>query len=307
MDCVVIALGGNALLDPSGKQSFLSENRSVGKVSKSIVELYKKKKYRIIITHGNGSQIGDELMRNEHAKSFIPKLPVYAINAETQASIGTLIETSIISSMASMKAKGEVCVILTHVLVDGNDPAFKRPLKQVGPFYTKSELQKELKIERFDYIKHQSKYRRVIASPLPKIILESDVIAKSSHYSIVVACGGGGIPVIRSGSGFAGVDAVIDKDLTTQLLASSIGADKMVLLTNAEYLYANWGKSKKAIKEVSSKELRKKLDQFEEGTIRPKAEACIRFIENGGKEAYIGNVFKLELILERKSGTRIIK
>lgn len=306
MDCLVIALGGNALLDPSGEQSFSKENRNMEMVSRSIVELYKSRKCRIIVTHGNGSQVGDELMRNEHAKEFVPKLPVYVVNAETQASLGTLIETSIINSLALSKIKKETCMILTHTIVDKNDPAFKKPSKQVGPVYTEEELQKELAMDKFSYIKIGSGYRRVIASPHPKEILEVAEIKRGTLHSIVIACGGGGIPVIRSGSRLVGVDAVIDKDLTTQLLASSIGANRMILLTNADYLYEHWGKDKKAIKKISSKELKKSLGRFEEGTMRPKVEACIRFIENGGKEAYIGNVFKLNEILHRGSGTKII-
>lgn len=305
MDSIIIALGGNALLAPSSNQSFSKENSNMKKVAKSIAELYKRKNCSIVITHGNGTQIGDEIMRNEHAKKNVPKLPVYVINAETQASIGTLIEIALRNSL--MSTNRNVCVILTHVVIDKNDPAFKKPSKQVGPIYTASQLKEELRLGKFDYIKVGAEYRRVIASPKPKIVLEADSIKERHSNEIVIAGGGGGIPLIKKGDQLIGIEAVIDKDLTTQLLANSIGAKKMIILTNANYLYADYRKKKGRIREIHAKVLKKKLETLEAGTIKPKVEACIRFIENGGKEAYIGNVFELGAILEGKSGTKITK
>jgi carbamate kinase len=301
---IVIALGGNALLDPSVKQSFSKENRNIDNVSHSIAEL-SKKGYKIVVTHGNGSQVGDEIMRNEHAREHVPKLPLYILNSETQASIGTVIETSLLNSFAKLNIKRDVCVNLVHVLVNEKDPAFKRPEKRVGPFYTKKELDKELALDRFSYIKSGSKYRRVVPSPRPISILELDAIKRNMDKSIVITCGGGGVPVIRKKGILYGIDAVIDKDLTSQLLATSIKADTLIILTNADYVYDDSRKKDGGIKEVTAKDLRKRLSYLEEGTIRPKVEACIRFVENGGKEAYIGNFLKLDLILQRKSGTRI--
>lgn len=305
MKTLVIGLGGNALLDPSGKQSFATENRSIYHITKSIALVSKSTKFRILITHGNGSQVGDELMRNEHAEGSVPKLPFYLINAETQASIGTVIETSMRNSLNSLGISKEVCVVLSHVLVDKNDPAFEKPSKQIGPMYTIEELKDELKLDRFNYLKIGSKYRRVIASPKPVGILELKTI-KYARGDIVIACGGGGIPVIVDGKGIAGVSAVIDKDFSTQLLANSVGAETMVILTNAGCIYRDYKRKKGQIKNIAAKDLKKMLPDLEEGTIRPKAEACVRFIENGGREAYIGNALRLGRILNHTSGTRII-
>ena len=305
MAIVVIGLGGNALLSPYGKQSFSKENRNIDRISKDVLKLCKKN-YKIVITHGNGSQVGDEFARNEHSKKFMPKLPLYVINAETQAQIGTVIETALRNNLNDLNVKTGVVVILSHVLVDGKDKAFKRATKPIGPIYTKKELQNELKIDKFEYIKVGSGYRQVIASPRPRQILEEQSIKDQLEHNIVIACGGGGIPVVSDKGRLYGADAVIDKDLTTQLLANSIKADKMVLLTNARCLYKNYGATKpQPIKSTSAAELRATLDDFEEGTIRPKLEACIKFIENGGNEAYIGNIFELDHILAGKSGTRI--
>jgi carbamate kinase len=305
MKIIVVALGGNALLDPSSKQSFAKENRYIDLISKDVVALCKDRKCKMIITHGNGSQVGEEVMRNEHASLFVPKLPLYVINAETQALLGTVIETSLRNSLNKLNLDIDVCVILAHVVVDTKDHAFKKPTKQIGPFYSQIELSKELSLNKFNYIKSGSKYRKVVASPKPKIILELGAIKKQIDSSIVITCGGGGVPVVKKNKKLLEVDAVIDKDLTSQLLANSIKADTLVILTNADYLYSNYSKKIGRIKEISASILRKKLNMFEEGTIKPKIEACVRFIENGGKEAYIGNIFKLKQILDRKSGTRI--
>lgn len=305
MKSIVIALGGNALLSPSGKQSFAKENRSIEKISKEIAKVCKNNNYKIVITHGNGSQVGDELMRNEHAKRYVPKLPLYMLNAETQALMGTVIETSLQNNLKLINVDKGICVILAHVLVDEKDIAFKRPSKQIGPFYTKKELEQELKLDKFAYIKSGSRYRMVVASPKPKKVIELGSIIAESDKNIVITCGGGGVPMIKRGKRLVGIDAVIDKDLTAQLLANSIGADTLVILTNADFVYKNYKKRSGKIKEIDAKELKKTLNSFEEGTIKPKVEACISFIEKGGKEAYIGNVYKLDQMLSGKSGTRI--
>lgn len=305
MSSIVIALGGNALLAPFGKQSFAEENKNIDRVSKIIARMCKGADYDIVITHGNGSQVGDELLRNEHAKKYVPKMPLYILNAETQASIGTTIETSLTNELGDLKVKKGVCVVLAHVLVEEHDAAFRRPSKPIGPYYTENELHEELRSSKFDYAKLDGGYRKVVASPAPKAIVEIGPIKAQAKMGIVITCGGGGVPVIKRHGRLVGIDAVIDKDLTSQLLATQIGAEKMVILTGAEYIYSDHHTLNGPIKQIRAKDIKKRIGAFEEGTIRPKIEACIKFIENGGKEAYIGNVFKLEQILKGKSGTRI--
>lgn len=301
---IVIALGGNALLSPSGRQSLSTASRNMDRVSESIARLCKRD-YQIVITHGNGSEVGDELIRSERARRYVPEYPLHILNAETQASIGTIIVTSLMNRLNAFGIRKDVCMVLAHTLVDRNDEAFKNPKKPIGPFYTKAELRSELRVSRFDYIKHGSKYRRVVASPKPLEILELNGIREAMRTGIVVTAGGGGIPVMRQGKGFKEIDAVIDKDLTSQLLANSIGADRLVVLTDVDYIYSGRRMSD-PLKEVRAGQLKKILNRLEEGTIRPKAEACANFIKNGGKEAYVGNVFRLESILAGNSGTRVI-
>ncbi len=304
METVVIALGGNALLDPSSKQSISSENINIHRVCRDIARLYNTGKYRIVITHGNGTQFGDELIRNEHSKAFVPKLPLYMLNAETQASIGTLIELSMRNSI-NRAGRGRVSTILAHVLVDRDDSGFKRPSKPIGPFYTKAQIDRERGLHKFDYVRQDKGYRMVIASPKPVEIMERDAICSESKRGIVITCGGGGIPVVKRGKTISCVDAVIDKDRTSALLASSIGARLLVILTNADSVYVSHRGKKNKIRSVKARELEHRLDSFEEGTIRPKLEACVDFVKKGGKEAFIGNIFQLGQILKGEKGTKI--
>lgn len=302
---IVIAVGGNALLDPSGRQSISREGRNMQRVSDSIARLCGSGRYEMAVTHGNGSQVGDEIERNEHAKSHVPKLPLYALNAETQATIGSVIETSLRNSLAKAGAGRGVCAILAHVLVDKRDAAFRHPAKQVGPFYSKAELRAELRLDRFSYIAKGGRYRMVVPSPTPLRILELDPIIAAARESIVVTCGGGGIPASIENGRVRGVNAVIDKDRTSQLLATSMGADTLVILTNADMVYRDFSDRRSGIRKIRAAAARRLLPGMEEGTIRPKVEACARFVESGGRAAYIGNVFRLNEILARRSGTMI--
>lgn len=307
METLLIALGGNALMSPRERQMLSSEIGNAKRAVKGIVELAKTRRYRIVVTHGNGPQVGDELVRNEHARDVVPQLPLYMLNAETQASIGEILETALIRELGLMHVKKAVSVLLTHAVVSRNDPAFKRPTKPVGPVYTKAGLKMALKAKRFSFVKTAGGgYRRVVASPRPTAVLESETIKRLAISDIVIAGGGGGIPVIKKHGSYVGVEAVIDKDLTSQVLASSIGASKMIILTDVDYVYGNLGKKRLPILEMKAREIRRLLGRFEEGTMRPKLDACARFVEEGGAMAYIGSLFRLGDIVRGRSGTRII-
>ncbi|MDE1868624.1 MAG: carbamate kinase [Candidatus Micrarchaeota archaeon] len=298
MKTIVIGLGGNALLSPSGRQDVGSEMRNAAKVAAQIARVAATGRYRIIITHGNGPQIGDELSRNMHAGKDVPALPFYIMSSETEAQIGTVLELALRNELAKLGKNIEVAAVLTHVLVDPDDKAFRNPSKPIGPFMRK-------KSGNGVYRKFQNGYRLVVPSPIPKQILETASIRDLSDKGIVIACGGGGVPVIRKGKRYVGVAGVIDKDRATQLLASAMGADMMLLLTDVDYVYTDYGRKTGMIMEAKSSILKKNLRMFEEGTIRPKVEACIEFVESGKGTAYIGSLEKLELVLEGKSGTRI--
>ncbi len=303
METVVIALGGNALLNKGEEPTFGVQSRNAAKAASALAPLLAQNK-RFLITHGNGPQVGEELLRNKYALGHVPSLPMHILNAETQALIGSIFETALLEEFRKIGVSKRVSTVVTHVLVDKDDPGFKRPTKPVGPFYTKTQLERELKKEGFEYAKFGSEYRRVVASPKPLEILELEAIKQISQESIVICCGGGGIPILK-GIGFHSGRAVIDKDLTSALLANSVGASGLLILTNVDSI--NDPKTGKPIRKATAKELRRRLEEFEEGTMRPKVEACIDFV--GGKKeriAKVGNLFKVKEKQDKDFGTTIV-
>lgn len=299
----MLALGGNALGSGREREKFQEQALHIANAARRIAGIVAK--HNVVITHGNGPQVGLEVLRNEYAKR-LPRLPLPTLVAETQASIGSCLATALKRELHKNKTDKEVVCVLTHVLVNRNDSAFKRPTKPIGPFYSAKQLRDELRIERFAYVKEERGYRRVVASPKPLALLESGVIGElAAQGKVVIACGGGGIPVIKKNNGYEPINAVVDKDLASQLLANAIGADHLVILTNVDYLYANQKLSHPMAKARATR-LEQLIDTFEEGTIKPKVSACIEFVRNGGTAAYIGNLSKAERVISRKSGTEIL-
>jgi len=298
MDRIVIGLGGNALLSPNSSQSLGAELGSIRKIAHALEGLAKH--YNIVITHGNGTQVGDELLKNINSNAA---LPLYMLNAETQASIGSGLEMALNSSIT----KRRFCTIVTHVIVDRKDRAFNAPSKPIGPFYTKAQLEKELKNEKFNYIEKDGMFRRVVPSPMPKNVVEMDMIKHMLDRYNVICGGGGGIPIIKNGNRYIGINAVIDKDFTTQLIANALHAKRLIILTNVNYVYKNIYDKSTYINKIRAGALKSMLADFDEGTIRPKVQACIRFIENGGTMAQIGSLGRLESIINMESGTIITR
>ena len=303
MDSIVIALGGNALLLKGERSTFKVQMRNAEMASKKLAGALSKLDYGFVLTHGNGPQVGNELLRNFYAQGRVPRLPLSILNAETQAFIGSMIELALNKELKRLGSRKTVSTVITHVAVNRNDKAFSNPTKPVGPFYTEKELERQLKIERFKYVRTGGSYRRVVASPKPLEILEINTIRRllKDGYG-VICCGGGGVPVFKSKGRYTGADAVIDKDRTTALLASKIGAKKMIILTDVDYVHDD---RKKPIHKIKAKELKKTIGDFEQGTMRPKLEACISFIENGGKVARIGNLSNAESVINGKRCTEI--
>ncbi|MGI0134928.1 MAG: carbamate kinase [Candidatus Micrarchaeaceae archaeon] len=295
MQTVVIGLGGNALLSPSGRQSAANEERNAAKVAIQIAKIAKTGRYRMIITHGNGPQIGDELARNVAGSRSVPMLPFHIMSSETEAQIGTVLELALRNRLAG---NADITTVLTHVLVDEHDGAFRNPTKPIGPFHDR-------RLHGGTYKKFPNGYRMVVPSPRPKRILETDSIKALSKGGIVIACGGGGIPVVKTKHGYKGVTGVIDKDATTQLLATSVKADIMMLLTNVDYVYSDYKRRSGRISAVKADVLMRNIERFEAGTMRPKVRAGADFVRNGGNACYIGSLDKLGLILSGRSGTKI--
>lgn len=306
MKTLVLAIGGNALLGFGDKPTFEVQYANAARLARSLRPLLRRKELGIVITHGNGPQVGDELLRNGFAEKEIPGMPLHVLTAETQAIIGTMLEMALMHELYKMGTKREVVVVLSHVRVDRRDIAFDEPTKPIGPFYTKAQLEDALKRGRFRFVEERGRYRRVVASPAPLEVVELEAIrALAAEKAIVIAAGGGGIPVVAERGACRGVDAVIDKDATSQLLASSLGADTLAILTNIDLVYRDYKRKAGPIRRIAAGKLN--LSAFEEGTMRPKLRACTEFVRRGGKRAFIGNLFKISAILEGTSGTEVVR
>jgi len=307
---IVIALGGNALLQRGQKGSFDDQNQNVKGTVAKIADLIERG-HKIVLTHGNGPQVGATLLRHEAAKNIVPPFPLDACGAETQGFIGYMIQQALRNELKSRGIDKFVVTMITRVIVDKHDSAFQNPTKPIGPFYTKEEADKVREQKPELVIKEDAGrgYRRVVPSPDPKIIAERLAIrALVDAGFVVVACGGGGIPIIEENGNAVGVEAVIDKDLAGQRLATLIGANIFVVLTDVNGAYVNYGKpNQEIIKEITTGKLRSysKEGQFKEGSMAPKIEAAIRFVESGGERAVIAALGELIEALDGKAGTQI--
>lgn len=267
--------------------------------------------FRIVITHGNGPQIGATLLRHELSRRSVPPLPLHACGAETQGFLGYVIQQTLQSELSHRGEERAVATVLTQVEVDRQDPAFQTPTKPIGLFYSESQKQ-DLVAARKDLVFVEDSgrgFRRVVPSPDPRAVVEARTIRRLVDGGvIVIACGGGGIPVVRNGPLLTGVDAVIDKDLAAERLASSVGARRLAILTDVQGVFLNYGKSnQELLSSVSVDELLgyARAGHFASGSMRPKVEAVIRFLRNGGESAVIAYLGNLGEAVEGRSGTRV--
>jgi carbamate kinase len=297
----VVALGGNALMRPGERGTAAEQRANLREAAAALRPLLVEP--RLVITHGNGPQVGNDLIRQERAAEEVPPLPLYLAVAQTQAEIGALIE----SELSPVAGRPVVC-LLTHVLVAEDDPAFEQPTKPVGPFYDESKA-RELERERGWQVVHDSGrgWRRVVPSPAPLEVVELDAIRSLlGSGSIVVACGGGGIPATRRGEHLAGIDAVIDKDRASSLLARALGADRFVILTEVPAVYASFGTdAQEELPELSVDDATSLAPELAAGSMRPKVEASVEFVRATGREALITSPSALGDALEGRAGTRI--
>ena len=257
----------------------------------------------LVITHGNGPQVGNELLRQERAADEVPALPLYLAVAQTQAEIGALIE----SELAPVAGRAVAC-LLTHIVVAEDDPAFAEPTKPVGPFYDEVRA-RQLERERGWQVVHDAGrgWRRVVPSPTPLEVVELDAIrALLEAGAIAVACGGGGIPVARREGRLAGVDAVIDKDRASALLARALGVDRLVILTEVSAVYLNFGEGgQEELRELGVNDAEVLLPSLAAGSMRPKVEAGADFARGTGNQALITSPAALAEALAGRAGTRI--
>jgi carbamate kinase len=311
-ELTVIALGGNAILQRGERGTFEEQYRNVQATMSQVADLIVNG-VGVVITHGNGPQIGATLIRHEEAKDKVPAFPLYACGAETQGLLGYMIQQALQSELASRGEIRQVATIVTQVEVDRNDPALHNPTKPIGPFLADSERRKLLQ-ERKDLVVREDSgrgYRRVVASPDPKALVESQAIETLvENGTIVIACGGGGIPVAKSGTSLYGVEAVIDKDLAAERLATSVGARRLAILTDVQGIFLGYGtRDQRLLTSVSRGELAgfAEKGEFAAGSMGPKVQAVLRFLANGGESAVIGYLGNLKDAVEGRSGTEVTK
>ncbi len=305
----VVALGGNALIKKGQKGNIHEQFANTRSSLNAIIALVKKD-FKIVITHGNGPQAGHELIKNEMAEGQVPPLPLGVIDASTQGWIGYMIEQSLQNRLHLENIEKDVVTIVTQVLVDKNDPSISNPTKPVGPFYKKEDLPK-LKEKGWVIREDAGRgYRRVVPSPIPLEIVEKKIIKKIvDSGTLVIAAGGGGIPVYRQEDGtLEGFDSVIDKDRASAVLAREIGADTFIILTGVDKVSLNFNKPNQVdIDHMTVKEAVKYYDEghFAKGSMAPKIEAAINFLKNGGKRVIISSIENGSKAIEGKTGTLI--
>jgi carbamate kinase len=308
---IVLAIGGNSLISDAQHMSVPDQYAAVVQTARQIVELLERR-CRVVITHGNGPQVGFILRRSEHSRGILHEVPLDSIVADTQGALGYQIQQALGNEFRRSGLQHPVVSIVTQTLVDRDDPAFSHPSKPIGEFYTPEQAEERQRIEHWTMVEDAGRgWRRVVASPQPVRIIEAGVIRHlADSHNVVVAVGGGGIPVVATESGeLHGVAAVIDKDLASAVLAHEIDADLLIISTGVEKVCLNFGKpDQRELDSMTVAEAKRHLaeGQFPAGSMRPKVEACVRFIEGGGREALITSVNALAHAFDGHAGTRIV-
>jgi carbamate kinase len=308
---VLVAVGGNSLIR-AGQRGTIAEQRENARLTAECIAGIAARGYSLVVTHGNGPQVGAQLLRSEAGSSQTYTLPLDICVAMTQGEIGFALQNSMQMAFRKHGIDRPVVTIVTQVVVDKNDPAFQRPTKPIGPFYSKEIAERKRKELGWNIIEDAARgYRRVVASPLPKDIVELEVIRGCLERDIVVvAVGGGGIPVIFDGGELKGIEAVIDKDRASALLAAKLGIEHFIISTEVPEVYIHYKKpNERTLRTITTAEAKKYFadGQFSEGSMKPKIEAALDFLSNGGRMVTITDPEHLLAALDGEAGTRITK
>lgn len=307
----VIAIGGNSLIKDSQKMSVMDQYQAAGETSHHIAALVAAG-YRVVVTHGNGPQVGFILLRSDLAKNVLHQVPLESCVADTQGAIGYQVSQTLANELRRQNLHKPIATIVTQVLVDQNDKAFTHPTKPIGPFYSAEDAQKHGAEDGWTLKEDAGRgWRRVVASPQPLKIIEEDTIRLLLENDvIVVAVGGGGIPVVETESGeLEGRPAVIDKDLASCLLAKNLHADLFIISTGVDKVAVDFKKpTQRELDRLTVAEAKKYLaeGQFPAGSMGPKIAAAIDFLEHGGKEVIITQPHLLEDAIAGKNGTHLV-
>lgn len=306
----VIAIGGNSLI-VDNKIAMADQKKAVDETCYYVAKMIQQG-WNVVVTHGNGPQVGFLLRRIEMAAHELPMIPLDIIGADTQGAIGYMIQQSLNNHLQKMGIDKKSVTVVTQVKVDAQDPAFQKPTKPIGSFMSEEEAKRNEKENGWQVVEDSGRgWRRVVPSPLPQEIVERDAIKELIDKGFVVtAVGGGGIPVVEDEEGLEGIAAVIDKDYASAILASSINADLFIISTAVDKVALNFGQpNQEDLDVVTLAELKQYAAEghFAAGSMGPKMDAIISYMEKGGQEALITSPGKIEEALAGKNGTRITK
>ncbi len=310
MKSMLLAIGGNSLIRAGEKGTIAEQRANAQRTAAQVVGLIRAG-YRIVLTHGNGPQVGAALLRSERGASQVPGLPLDVCDAATQGEIGYLLQQALETELQLANLHVPVATVLTQCLVSLDDPAMSHPSKPIGPFYSRSDAEQRKCSYGWEIVEDASRgYRRVVPSPDPVGIVELEVIRDLVGQGVlVIACGGGGIPVVWRNGSLQGVEAVIDKDRISALLASCLNVDLFVISTDTDYVYLDYKKpTQRPLLRVEAAELEEhaKAGHFPAGNMGPKIESALRFLHGGGKEAIITSCENLCAAVAGSAGTHVI-
>jgi carbamate kinase len=306
----LIAVGGNSLIRAGQKGTVAEQMANARRTAAAMVGLIRDGR-RLVITHGNGPQVGAQLLRSERASDQVPGQTLDVCGASSQGEIGYMLAQSLEHELIAAGLKVPVVGIVTQTLVSPDDPAMQHPTKPIGPFYSQAEAEARKRAFGWQIVEDAARgYRRVVPSPEPLEIVELEVIRELvNHGVLVIAVGGGGIPVVRDDGGYRGVEAVIDKDRASALLASKLGVDLFVISTDTDYVYLNYKRpGQRPIESVTAEEMTAyfKAGHFPPGNMGPKVESALRFLAAGGAEVIITSYECLNEAVAGKAGTHIL-
>ncbi len=307
---ILIAVGGNSLIRAGEKGTVAEQLVNARCTAAAIVGLIRQG-YRLVVTHGNGPQVGAQLLRSERAADQVPVQPLDVCGAASQGEIGYLLSQSLRDELYAAGLDVSVVSLVTQSIVSAQDPAMRHPTKPIGPFYSRSQAEERMRTLGWQIVEDAARgYRRVVPSPEPIAIVELEVIRKLSDDGVlVVACGGGGIPVVRENGDLHGIEAVIDKDRASALLASQLGVDVFAISTDTDYVYLDYKRStQQALTEITVSELERhyRNGHFPPGNMGPKIESALQFLKSGGQRVVITSYEHLCDAVAGRAGTHII-
>jgi carbamate kinase len=308
---VLVAMGGHAFMQKGEKGTIEEHERNAEEIARLLMTLVEKE-YHLVISHGNGPQVGSLLLQQECSAAETPSMPLDVLVAMTEGSLGYILQQNLLNQLRRKDIRRYVVTVVTQVLVDGADPAFTHPSKPVGPFLSKEEAERRRTQLGWNVKEDAGRgWRRLVPSPHPLRVIQRQMIRETVRAGhIVIACGGGGIPIKKNAADeYVGVEAVIDKDLTSSVLASDIGAALLIILTAVPQVYLNYGTpEQRGLGAVTLDEIEALLAEghFPSGSMGPKIEAVIHFLKHGGRRALITNPESLPQAIEGRAGTHVV-